>query len=305
MKKVLITGTGGFIARHCIPLLRNKKYLIHGTVLNTADTLSDQDDVFWHPVNLLDRNAVSELVKIIKPTHLLHFGWYTEHRKFWDAEENLDWTSATIHLIKEFKKNGGERFVGAGSCAEYDWRYGYCTENITPLNPSSLYGKCKNAVRLIAQEYAALHKISFAWGRIFFLYGPHENPNRLISYVITSLLKNRVARCSNGTQIRDFMHVVDVANAFVALLDSDIEGPVNIASGNPLSLKHIIDIIGEIINRQDLILYGANPGNPGDPAFLAADVQRLNNELQWNPEYGINEGLQQTIHWWKNHLKVT
>ena len=68
---------------------------------------------------------------------------------------------------------------------------------------------------------------------IFFLYGPHEPPGRLIPSVIQALLKGEFARCSHGRQIRDFLYVEDVAEAFVALLDSDITGPVNIASGSP------------------------------------------------------------------------
>ena len=303
MKKVLITGASGFIARHTISFLRERNFQIHATI--EYDNTPEQGDrtITWHSVNLLDNDAVSGLMRKIKPTHLLHFAWYTSHGKFWNAEENLLWVGATLHLVQEFKKNGGRRIVGAGTCAEYDWRYGYCVENVTPLHPASLYGKCKNAIRNIICEYASLHNISFSWGRIFFLYGPFENPKRLIAYVISSLLRNQTAQCSHGNQIRDFLHVADVAHAFICLLDSHVEGPVNIASGQPHSLRSILDKIGEITGRGDLIVYGAIPGNPGEPSLIAGDAQRLKQELNWSPAYSLEDGLVNTIHWWKENLR--
>ena len=177
MKKVLLTGASGFIARNCIQLLQNKNYDIHAVTSGTKGKPPGDKNVTWHQVDLLNELAVSELLRSVKPTHLLHFGWYTEHGKFWSGEENLAWTKSTIQLLKEFKKNGGRRIVGAGTCAEYDWRYGYCSENVTPLNSSSLYGRCKNAIRSIAQEYAALNDLSFAWGRIFFYTDRTKIPN--------------------------------------------------------------------------------------------------------------------------------
>ena len=303
MKKVLVTGAGGFIARHCISFLLDRGYQIHATVEKNGDAELKGDYVKWHRVDLLDPSGVSGLMREVKPTHLLHFAWYTSHGKFWHADENLPWVGATLHLVQEFRKNGGQRVVGAGTCAEYDWRYGYCVENVTPLNPASLYGKCKSTVQNVVREYASLHNINFSWGRIFFLYGPFENPKRLIAYVISSLIRNQTAQCSHGNQIRDFLHVIDVADAFVSLLDSDVEGPINIASGQPHSLRDILDKIGEITGRGDLIAYGAIPGNPGEPALIAGDTQRLKQELNWTPAYNLEDGLANTIHWWKENLR--
>ena len=96
-------------------------------------------------------------------------------------------------------------------------------------------------------------ELSSAWGRIFFLYAPHEYPQRLVSSVIRSLLKGEVARCSHGNQIRDFLYVQDVADGFIALLDSQVNGAVNIASGSPIALKEVIYQIAGKLNRENLI----------------------------------------------------
>jgi len=187
----------------------------------------------------------------------------------------------------------------AGTCAEYDWKYGYCSEEATPLAPSTLYGACKNATQHVLKEYSKVTGLSSAWGRIFFLYGPFENPCRLVPSVILNLLSNKEAPCSHGRQIRDFLYVKDVAAAFVALLVSDVRGPVNIASGKPVALKDIILSIADQIDRKDLVRLGALPQKENEPPILLGDIKRLSEELMWHPQYDLDRGIRETIEWSK------
>lgn len=235
----------------------------------------------------------------VRPTHLLHFAWFAEPGKFWTSRENLRWVRASLGILEEFEKRGGERVVMAGSCAEYDWNHGYCRENTTPLAPSTLYGNCKHALGISSSAFAEQANLSAAWGRIFSLYGPHEHPARLVSSVAASILKNESAPCSHGEQIRDFLHVSDVADAFAALLDSDVSGAVNIASGRPVAIKDIVHKIADKEGRRDLVRLGALPAPESDPPLLVANVGRLKNEVGWTPEYDLDRGLEDTINWWK------
>lgn len=304
MKKVLLTGASGFIGHQSIELLQNKNYEVHAiTSRDIQKSKKKNNEVIWHKTNLLDPAAVSDLLREVKPTHLLHYAWYTEHRKYWTAAVNLDWVSATLHLAREFKKNNGLRIVGIGTCAEYDWKHGFCVEAVTPLKPSSLYGKSKKATHDVLQEFADLNNMSFAWGRIFFAFGPHEKKDRLIAYVINSLIRNEIAKCSHGQQIRDFMFVEDIADALVELLDTDMKGAVNIASGEPYSLKEIIIKVGEKLKKVDLIQFGDYPGKRDETPLLVGDTSRLENELQWRPDYNLDDAIEKTIEWWKNEFE--
>ena len=213
--------------------------------------------------------------------------------------ENIRWVEGSLRLLRAFHKTGGERVVMAGTCAEYDWKYGYCSEEVTPLTPSTLYGTCKNATQYVLKEYSKATGLSSAWGRIFFLFGPHENPDRLVPSVILNLLNNKEAPCSHGHQIRDFLYVKDVATAFVALLASDVQGPVNIASGNPVALKDIILSIADQLDRKDLVRLGALPQKENEPPILLGDTKRLSEELMWHPQYDLDRGIRETIEWWK------
>jgi nucleoside-diphosphate-sugar epimerase len=303
MKKVLLTGASGFIGRHCIPFLLDKGYQVHGAISNQDTPNNNNDNLFWHSVNLLDHNEIQKLLDGVSPTHLLHLAWYTEHGLFWESNRNLDWVISSLQLITAFKRIGGQRVVIAGTCAEYDWKYGFCNEDATPLHPSNLYGTSKNALNNILTRFTDKNKISYAWGRIFFLYGPYEYQKRLIPYVITSLMKNIPAECSHGDQIRDFLHVEDVANAFVTLLDSDLKGAINIGSGEPVTIKYIVNQIGSLLNKSDLIRLGARSSSLTDPPLLLADVTKLKNELHWHPKYDLDAGLQSSINWWHENLQ--
>ena len=200
-------------------------------------------------------------------------------------------------------QSGGNRVVVAGSGLEYDWRYGYCNEELTPTNPATFYGVCKNSARQVIEAYAKLVGLSYSWGRVFFLYGPNENPNRLIAYVINSLLKSEQANCSHGNQVRDFLHAYDAANALIHLLESEYNGIVNIASGEPIKLKELMLLAAEEIGKNNLLKLGAITAAASDTDLVVADVSRLKNELGWRQKFSNVEGIKNTIEWWKKEIK--
>ncbi|CUH95090.1 hypothetical protein P22_1159 [Propionispora sp. 2/2-37] len=303
MKKVLLTGATGVVGRQVIPLLLDRRYEVHAVCHKTRSSLPycNQDGVWWHQCNLLDHHAQKVLLAEVYPTHLLHLAWYTEHGKFWDAKENIEWVQASLALLLYFREVMGQRAVFCGSCAEYDWHYGFCSETSTPKRPVSLYGCCKNSLQEIVRCFSTANHISSAWARIFFFYGPYEYPGRLVASVITALLQKTAVPCSHGNQIRDFLYVKDVAEALAALLDCDVQGPVNIASGQPRSLREIVCAIGEQLGASDQIKFGELSTAQEAPVVLA-DVRRLRQEVNWQPRYTLEAGLAETISWWKQQL---
>jgi nucleoside-diphosphate-sugar epimerase len=291
-KRVLVTGASGFIGRHSLPFLVERGFEVHAVA---RGALPARDGVIAHHCDLLDAHAAAALVESVRPSHLLHFAWYAVPGKFWTAPENRDWAAATLALIRAFAAAGGRRAVCAGSCAEYDWSHATLSEATTPLAPSTLYGTAKNETRAGLESAAAALGLGWAWGRIFWLYGPHEAPGRLVSDVVTGLLAGRRVPVSAGTQQRDFLHVEDVACAFAALTDGDGTGAVNIGSGAPVAVRTVVETIGALIGRGDLIDFGAVPMRAGEPACLVADPTRQRAMIDATPRYNLRNGLQQTI----------
>lgn len=300
MKKVLLTGATGFIGQHCLPFFENKNYEVHAVYLDAPG--EEYPNIHWHQADLLSSDQISDLIERICPSHLLHFAWFAKPGEYWTSPENVRWVQASLNLMQKFAQKGGRRIVMAGTCAEYDWGYESLSETETPLRPNTLYGTCKNSLQSILNQYSKQVGISSAWGRIFFVYGPFEQPTRLVPSVINSLLAGKPALCSHGNQVRDYLYIADVAEAFVALLDSDIQGPINIALGKPVAIKEIILTISEKLGRTDLIRFGAIPPAENDPQYLVGDNKRLSSELGWFPKYELGKGLAQTIEWWKNQV---
>ena len=298
MKRVLVTGGTGFIGRHTLPELVARGFEVHALGRSNPPGVLPSG-VTFHDCDLLDADAATVLTSRLAPTHLLHLAWYAKPGLFWSSLENLHWVAASLNLYLAFANAGGRRAMFAGSCAEYDWSYTELDEVRTPVAPRTLYGHSKHALHALLEQAGLQTSVRMAWGRIFFVYGPHEPPGRLVSDVVQSLLERREAHCSDGTQERDFMHVVDVGRAFAAALDSDITGPVNIASGVCVPVRSIVLALGALVHAPELIRFGA-ANRPNEPPRLAASVDNLHGQLRFRPVYDLEAGLAQTVDWWRS-----
>jgi nucleoside-diphosphate-sugar epimerase len=293
---VLLTGATGFIGSHCIEPLRRRGYEVIATCNTRRPAL---DGVSWIATDLLAPGAAAKVVEDAKPSHLLHLAWYVEPGKMIGAPENLDWSRASIELVRAFHSAGGERCVIGGSCYEYDWRYGYCNEQLTPRQPDTLYGRAKLGLSEMLLGYCSATSLSGAWGRMFFLYGPNENPRRLVPSVILSLLKGEPALSSHGQQLRDYMHVSDAAEGMTALLDSEARGAYNIASGKATSIASIVESLGDLTGRADLLRIGAIAARSNDSPLVVGDPAAAKRDFGWEASVALKPGLASTIEWWR------
>lgn len=300
MNKVLLTGATGFIGQPMISALIERGYVVHA--VSSKSKPRNSEKLFWHQVDLQDSAQTEKLIKQVRPTHLVHLAWYVENKKLWNAPENLDWVKASLELLRVFVACGGKRAVMAGTCAEYDWsEQAPFSENKTSVRPQSLYGMSKHALHLIAEKFADVAGVSLAWGRIFFSFGEAESPNRLVASVIRSLLDGKEAKCTHGNQIRDFLSSADIAGAFAALLDSDVKGAVNIASGRGVKIKTLVETVAEIMGRTDLPRFGVIEATPNEPQQIIADVTRLREEVGFKDSTDLERRLSETVKWWKEN----
>lgn len=302
-KKVLVTGGFGFIGRQALKPLMERGYEVH--VVSSRKPEVDSEAFIVHQADLLDCGSHEALMKKVQPSYLLHTAWYTQNGKFWNAIENAFWLSATISLARAFYSQGGQRLLALGTCAEYDWSSGICVEGSTPEVPSSIYGRFKKFTAEALDLVTRHHQGSLVWGRVFFPYGPGEPRERLIPYVIRSLLQNETAKCTHGAQVRDFIHVEDLGNALAALLDSGLVGVVNLGTGQPVTIKDIVHGLADLLGKQDKVLLGAIPEPEHSPPVILASAKRLTTDLGWAPQYSLMNGLQRTIDWWRSELKTS
>jgi nucleoside-diphosphate-sugar epimerase len=273
-------------------------YQVHA--VSRSAPVTTIEGVIWHDTDLLDATATNKLVLKVAATHLMHLAWITEPGLYWESSKNDDWLSASFGLLESFAESGGLRALLAGTCAEYDWTDGHCVEDETPLRAKSLYAESKLAFRDAAFAVAKSTDLSVAWARVFFSFGPHERPERLVPAVIRALLAGERARCSDGSLVRDFMYVEDVASAMVAVMDSNFTGDINIASGEPITLAEIVSRIAVRLDAADRVDFGHYPRRADDPQVITADNSRLSHAIGWRPGYDLGSAIDKTIAWWKN-----
>jgi UDP-glucuronate decarboxylase len=308
---VLVTGAGGFIGRSSIAPLKRRGFEVHAVFSGAAPGLipTALSGAFTYVADLLSERHVDVLLKRVAPTHLLHFAWIATPGIYWHSADNFRWLAASQNLLRGFRTLGGIRAVMAGSCVEYDWsKASVCSETLSPMADESAaltpYAASKIALQKALAQFSREQHLSSAWGRIFFQFGPHEHPDRLVPSVIRHLLMNQEALCTHGRQIRSFLHVADVGAAFAQLLDGDVQGPVNIGSDERIALADLIDRIALEIGRPDLVRLGARSAPADEPPLLVPDVHRLRDEVHWRPQFSLNEGLRDAIGWWRGQLGV-
>jgi nucleoside-diphosphate-sugar epimerase len=300
MSRVLVTGASGFVGRNVLAPLLDAGYEVDAlTASSSAPPPDAPARVRWHRAKLLDAEQTAALVTRLAPSHLMHFAWNVLPG-YPTALENLDWVGASLRLLRAFGEAGGRRAVVSGTCFEYEQSPRmHCVENHTPVRPSSLYGAAKHGLHIVAEAWARQTGVSFAWGRIFYLYGPHEYPGRLVSSLAQGLLRGEEVACSHGRQVRDFLYVPELGEAFTALLHSEVTGTVNMASGTPVSVAEVIAAVAEAAGHPELVRLGARPTPPGEPEAMSAEVRRLREEVGWSSTIGLLEGARRTVDWWR------
>jgi nucleoside-diphosphate-sugar epimerase len=165
------------------------------------------------------------------------------------------------------------------------------------MRPATIYGACKHALHVALASYARTTELGFVWPRVFFVFGPGEHESRLVASVVRSLLRGEPADCTHGQQIRDYMHVEDVARGIVAALESDHDGAIDIASGIGIAVRDLVLEFAHALGRVDLLRLGARPSPVHDVPVVVGDATEAAAVLGWAPSMTLAEGVADTIGW--------
>lgn len=295
--RILVTGATGFVGRNILAPLSRLGFEVHAVGRQALNAQAFNSQAKWHACDLLDASARRGLLEAVRPSHLLHLAWYAEHGKFWASPLNLEWLQASNDLVRVFAAVGGRRFVGLGTCAEYSWNRDIYDEEKSPLKPASLYGAAKASAFLTGSAFAASVGVEFAWGRIFYVFGPDEPPARIVPSLIRAHLRGSSLDCGLGTQPRDFIPVAALGEAIAALAAGQVTGPVNLGSGQTQNLRDLSARIARIAGRTGDIRFGALEDK--GPGSLVPDLGRLHHEVGWRPHLDFDASLGEAIAFWK------
>lgn len=264
---VVLTGATGFVGRHVLRhlvkagcavrvLVRDPSRVELGGDVEVIET----PDLFAEPPDRLGA--------LLDGAHtLVHAAWYAEPGKYLGSARNLDCLTGTLTLARAFATIGGRRFVGVGTCAEYDTSPGMLTTE-TPLAPSTLYAASKASAFLTLRSFFAASESSFAWCRLFYLYGEGEDERRLVPSIRRHLSAGQEMALTSGTQVRDFLDVAEAAGMIADVALGQQQGAVNVCSGDGITVHALAERIADEYGRRDLLRFGERPDNAFDPPVV-------------------------------------
>ena len=268
---VTLTGATGFVGRQILRRLLELGQSVRVVVRNpdalqTITTEPGELEIRQTP-DLFTESA-SRLDELLAGTEtLVHSAWYAEPGKYLTSPRNLVCLNGTLNLASAFTRVGGRRFVGIGTCAEYDPSAGVLATD-TPLDPDTLYAACKASAYLVLRNLLPAQSLDFVWCRLFYLYGEGEDERRLVPYLRAKLAAGEEALLSHGQQVRDFLDVIDAGRTIADVALGHRQGAVNICSGTPTTVRELAERIADEYGRRDLLRFGARADNQFDPPMV-------------------------------------
>jgi dTDP-6-deoxy-L-talose 4-dehydrogenase (NAD+) len=291
--KIWITGASGFIGRHLVAQAALAGHEVWAVLRRNGPPRGD-DGVRSLTIDLGDSSAVAAAVRGAAPDAIVHLAWYAQPSDYLVSVENVESLKATLTFARSVLAGGCRRLVGVGTCVEYANLARVRTEG-DPIQPQSLYARCKHAAHLVMEELFSRQEASFAWARLFHMHGPGEHTSRLIPAVAAALRTGQPFALSPGEQVRDHLDVRDVAAALLHLAERDISGPINVCSGTPVTLRTVLETVGRELDKVDLLQFGARAYSATEIMFLVGNPARL-SATGFRPRHAdLAQSIRETI----------
>ena len=264
---ILLTGATGFVGRQVLRELVARNFRVRVVVRKGKQEQIGQSIAIEKMVATSDMWSEtaawwSETCRGVDI--VIHIAWYAEPGKYLHSPMNRDCLEGTLRLAQGAIDAKVRRFVGIGTCFEYDLSIGRLSVT-TPLRPATPYAAAKVEAFNALSQLLPQHGVAFAWCRLFYLYGEGEDERRLMPFLRGKLQAGEAAELTSGQQIRDYLDVRDAGRMIADAALGAAQGPINICSGIPVTIRQLAEQIADEYGRRDLLRFGVRPDNPVDP----------------------------------------
>ena len=305
MKKAVITGPTGAIGMALIQCLADNGIDVVAVVRPgsaRADRIRESERV---SVVYCDLKELDKLPSLIEggADVFYHFAW---DGTFGDSRNNMylqnNNVKYALDAVEAAYELGCKTFIGAGSQAEYGRFEGELNASV-PAFPENGYGIAKLCAGQMTRIACQQKGIRHIWTRILSIYGPYDGDKTMVSSTIIKLMNSEKPSCTKGEQMWDYLYSKDAARAFMMLADGGVDGKVYcLGGGMARPLKDYINLIRDAVGSDVEIGFGDIPYSDKQVMHLCADIKELTKDTGFTPIYTFEQGIGETVDWWRGHL---
>ena len=301
-ERFFVTGATGFVGAFLVRKLADLGCEVHLLERENAKRwrLRDVENAFtFHRGDLTDLEGLRKIVSNVQPTVIYHLGVHGAYPFQTDADETIRTNVfGSWNLLKACSDIDYKVFVNTGSSSEYGSKPHAMRESDV-LDPDSYYAVAKSAQTLICRHTARIDKRPINTFRLFSVYGPYEEPSRLVPTVIRSCLEGRELKMVSPETARDFIYVGDVVDAYLRI--DELSGPYgevfNIGTGVQSTVRDVVEACLQATGANPKVSWGAMPHRPWDTETWVADCTKVRRMLNWTASTGLEQGIAKTVEW--------
>lgn len=302
-KNIVIAGANSFIARHIINQLENQKYNIVGVVRKVPEKKSRFQNVQYIEMDMEEYHNIDKYID--KCDCYLPFAWNGTKRECRNDEKinekSYQCILKSIEVMVE--QCGCSKIILPGTFSEYRNEHIPIDEN-TPCEAELVYGRYKHQLYKDVFRFCKEKNVAWAEARLFSVYGADDSDDKMINSIMQKMLKNVEISLTKAEQIWDFIHVDDVAAAFIKLMETEVEsGCYNVATNEHRTLKSYIEEMKAITGSQSDLKYGAVPyGTDGIPHVICK-TDKILKAIDWTPKISFYSGIKEMIEYYQKGNK--
>ncbi|MBU2562688.1 MAG: NAD-dependent epimerase/dehydratase family protein [Nanoarchaeota archaeon] len=300
MNKVLVTGGAGFIGSHLVDALINHGYKV-GIIDNLSTGLKTNLNPraeFFERVDVRDKEKILEIFKKFLPEYVFHLAAQTRLRRsvenpVEDAQINI---IGSLNVFNYAKEGGAKKIILFSSAGVYSSECNVPTAEIEEVKPFSPYGASKLAAEIYLRTSFFNSGLDSVILRPSNVYGPRQNSEGEAGVVAKFLGKEQPVIYGSGEHTRDYIYVKDVVSACLLAMQDDIKGIFNVGTGVETSANNLFQKICDIKGDMNV----SRGPEVKEQARSALNSTKL-RERGWKPEYSLEQGLRETVEWFRNH----
>jgi nucleoside-diphosphate-sugar epimerase len=308
MKRAIITGATGFVGANLARRLLRDGHEVHLLVRPKCPRWrieSIQSNAAVHEADLHDAAHVARTVADVRPEWIFHLAAYGAYSSQTDREEMIRTNvQGTLNLLEAGLKTGFEAFVNTGSSSEYGFK-DHAPKETEPAEPNSDYAVTKANATYFCGQMARRHGVKVPTLRLYSVYGPFEEPTRLMPTLILKGLRGELPPLVEPELAHDYVATEDVCDAYLLAAQSGGNDAVyNVGTGIQTTMSRVVEVARKVLKIKAEPKWGSMPNRKWDTAVWVADSEKIQRELGWKPRTPFEEGFGRMADWLRSDPKL-